>query len=215
MLYPFCEIDQTLTKEELIYPQTAKKLGRPMLQYWIFDMDGTLTIPKHNFAEIRARLALPAGGDILKEIDKFPPDKRQAALDELHRWEEEIAHRGEVAPDAHALLQALFERGAQLAVLTRNTKKLAHITLKKARIHDYFPAERVLGRSCAKPKPEPDGILKILKSWDVAPAQCMMVGDYIHDIEAGRRAGCTTTFIQRGYTLPDPALADYHCQDNV
>ena len=41
----------------------------------------------------------------------------------------------------------------------------------------------------------------------------MMVGDYIHDVEAGRRAGCVTTFIQRKYALAKPELADYHCHD--
>ena len=114
-------------------------------------MDGTLTIPKHDFSIIRSRLQLPLGKDILKEIARLPANTQQSARKELYRWEEEIAYQGEAAPDALALLHELVERGCKLAVLTRNTKKLAHITLSQAGIDQYFLEPYVLGRSCAKP----------------------------------------------------------------
>ncbi|MEC7986372.1 MAG: HAD family hydrolase [Myxococcota bacterium] len=184
-----------------------------MIQYWIFDMDGTITVPKHDFDEIRTRLGLTAGKDILKEIERLPETRRAKAHEELRDWEEEIAYKGEAAPDAKELLDFLHQRGSSLAVLTRNTKKLAHITLAQAGLQPYFTEPFILGRDCAKPKPEPDGILHITNLWNVKASECMMVGDYIHDVAAGRNAGCTTTFIQRQYILEQPALADYNCRD--
>ena len=45
-------------------------------QCWIFDMDGTLTIPQHDFASIRQRLGIPVGEDILAHIDGRPKEDR-------------------------------------------------------------------------------------------------------------------------------------------
>ena len=77
----------------------------------------------------------------------------------------------------------------------------------------YFSDPYILGRDSAPPKPAPDGILQILQAWGIEPAQSMMVGDDINDVEAGRRAGCTTVFIQRQYELAKPDLADHLCVD--
>ena len=33
--------------------------------HWLFDMDGTLTVPVHDFVALRRRLGAPEGGDIL------------------------------------------------------------------------------------------------------------------------------------------------------
>jgi D-glycero-D-manno-heptose 1,7-bisphosphate phosphatase len=36
-----------------------------------------------------------------------------------------------------------------------------------------------------------------------------MVGDRRSDIEAGRAAGCTTVFVDRGYAEPPPTAPDH------
>ena len=42
---------------------------------WIFDLDGTLTLPVHDFAFIRPELAIPDGSDILGHLDTLLPDE--------------------------------------------------------------------------------------------------------------------------------------------
>jgi phosphoglycolate phosphatase-like HAD superfamily hydrolase len=49
-----------------------------------------------------------------------------------------------------------------------------------------------VAREDAPPKPAPDGILTMLAAWGVAPAGAVYGGDYLYDIEAGRRAAVHT-----------------------
>ena len=90
-----------------------------MIKYWIFDMDGTVTVPKHDFAALRKRLQLPPGSDILKEIDAKPPEIQKRDHIILEQWEEEIAYKGEAAPDALELLKKLQTHGAQESATRR------------------------------------------------------------------------------------------------
>jgi hypothetical protein len=48
---------------------------------WVFDLDGTLTLPMHDFAFIRHELAIPDGSDILEHLGTLLPE--EAALRHL------------------------------------------------------------------------------------------------------------------------------------
>ena len=175
-------------------------------------MDGTLTIPKHNFAQIRAILKIPSDVDILTHISTLNHEDQKKAHETLYDWEHEIALRGEASQDARALLKHLHEQGCQLAVLTRNKRDLALITLKAAGLLQYFSPEVILGRDCAPPKPDPEGILSICRYWNLEPKDTVMVGDYIYDIEAGKRAGSSTIYVARKVQTAS-ITADYICRD--
>lgn len=41
-------------------------------KYWIFDLDGTLTVAVHDFTAIRRELDLPPGKPILEELATLP-----------------------------------------------------------------------------------------------------------------------------------------------
>ena len=84
-----------------------------------------------------------------------------------------------------------------MAILTRNTRPLAFRTLQQANIAHFFEEETVLGRSCAEPKPSPDGVNRILKHWNAQPNDAVMVGDYLFDLDAGRAAGVFCIYIDR------------------
>ena len=53
--------------------------------------------------------------------------------------------------------------------------------------------------SCACRKPEPGLILRAAREHGVDPSRSWMVGDILHDVEAGRRAGCKTVLIHNGH----------------
>lgn len=55
----------------------------------IFDMDGTLTIPVLDFSEMRSRLGLPAGADILPTVTSMPAEQRARAMNIIQQMEEE------------------------------------------------------------------------------------------------------------------------------
>ena len=55
----------------------------------IFDMDGTLTLPVLNFLEMRTRLGIPRGADILPTVLKMPREERERALNIIEELEDE------------------------------------------------------------------------------------------------------------------------------
>ena len=52
-------------------------------------MDGTLTVPVLNFLEMRTRLGLPPGTDILPAVQCMTADERERAMQIIEQFEEE------------------------------------------------------------------------------------------------------------------------------
>jgi len=175
--------------------EAAWLLDRPL---WVFDMDGTLTVPAHDFDGFKVQHGLPAEQDLLGATLALPEPRRSQVLRAIDAWEDEIARSAQAQDDAVALLDALLERGARCAVLTRNSRQGAEVTLRAAGLDDYFVDRTlILGRDCATAKPEPDGVLEVLRRAGARPEQAVMVGDWIFDVMAGRRAGTATVLVER------------------
>ena len=66
--------------------------------------------------------------------------------------------------------------------------------------------------NCACRKPKPGLILQAAHSHAIDLAASYMIGDRWKDVEAGRRAGCVTIFIQADPTEPLPNEPDYRAQ---
>ncbi|WP_028696233.1 HAD family hydrolase [Pseudomonas cremoricolorata] len=182
------------------------------IRHWVFDMDGTLTVAVHDFAAIRVALDIPAQDDILSHLAALPAEEAAAKHAWLLEHERDLALGSRPAPGAVALVRELAGRGCRLAILTRNARELAHVTLQAIGIADCFEHEHVLGRDDAEPKPSPEGLLKIAQAWSVAPSEMVMVGDYLNDLDCGRAAGARTVLVN----LPDnpwPQLTDWHAAD--
>mgnify|MGYP002661734652 FL=1 len=101
------------------------------LRHWIFDMDGTLTVPSHDFPYMRRQLGMAEGDlDILAYVARH----NEAEAAQMNQWlwdyEVDLAENAEPATGAADLVQHLHEQERKLAILTRNDKKLALITLQ-------------------------------------------------------------------------------------
>ncbi|MFK7927121.1 MAG: HAD family hydrolase [Myxococcota bacterium] len=181
---------------------------------WVFDMDGTLTVPAHDFAGFKADHGLPDDKDVLAGTLALPEPRRSEVLQAIRDWEDHIAAMATAQADAVRLLDALRVRGATLAVLTRNTKPGATITLAAAGLDAYFPDEAlVLGRDCAAAKPEPDGVQLLMRRAGRGPSDTVMVGDWVFDVMAGKRAGAASVLVERHG--PSPAEWAPHCDHVV
>lgn len=181
-------------------------------RHWVFDMDGTLTVAVHDFAAIRRHLDIPAEDDILGHLAALPDAEAAAKHAWLLEHERGLALGSRAAPGAVALVRRLHAQDVRLGILTRNAHELALITLEAIGLGDCFLPEDILGRDEARPKPDPDGLLKLAARWGVAPARMTMVGDYRFDLDCGRAAGTRTALVN----LPDnpwPELADWHARD--
>ena len=182
------------------------------IRHWVFDMDGTLTVAVHDFAAIREALDIPSEHDILTHLAALPAAEAAAKHAWLLEHERDLAIASKAADGAVELVRELARRDCRLAILTRNARELAHVTLEAIGLADCFPVEHILGRDEAAPKPNPDGLLQIARAWGVSPGAMVMVGDYRFDLDCGRAAGTRTVLVN----LPDnpwPQLADWHATD--
>ncbi len=156
------------------------------IRHWVFDMDGTLTRAVHDFPAIRRALDIPEQDDILLHLAALPEAEAAAKHAWLLEHERALAERARPAPGALELVRELQRRGVRLGILTRNGHQLALITLEAIGLGGCFPTEHILGRGEARPKPDPDGLLRIARRWNVTPAELVMVGDYRFDLDCGR-----------------------------
>jgi len=177
-------------------------------RHWVFDMDGTLTLAQHDFDAIRSELGLPEGKPILESLKALPNSVSTPLYIQLDEIELEIAHQSKPAEGAVQLLEKLISEDANIGILTRNNALNIDVTLRAAGLSQYFLPENLLSRDCIKPKPEPDGILKLLKQWNATPEEGVMVGDSIHDLDAGNAAGTTTVYVDTSEIFPLGKHAD-------
>lgn len=178
---------------------------------WVFDLDGTLTIAQHDFPAIRRELGIPAPDDILDHIAALAEPQRSEMSARLDAIEERLADAVQPALGAAELIHHLYRRGDRLGILTRNLRSVALSSLRTLGVLDCFADEDILGRDEALPKPDPDGILRLLRRWNLAPAHVVMVGDFRFDLEAGRAAKCRTCLVHPENAWPE--LADWHVMD--
>ncbi len=162
---------------------------------WIFDLDGTLTRPVHDFDRIRQSLGIPAGEDILSYIDAQTLTVQCTMKEQLDEWEHFYASKALPAEGARELTEMLAERGVRLGILTRNTREVAIRSLQAIGVADYFVEEAILGREEARPKPDAHGIEILLNQWDISSSESVMVGDFKYDLEAGKGAGSATIHV--------------------
>ena len=177
--------------------------------HWIFDMDGTLTVPVHDFNDIRRQIDIPADTPILEAISRMDPETANRTRRHLHRIEMDLAALARPQPDALEVLEHLVSRGSTLGILTRNDEDIAEATLCASGLDHLFPARYVVGRETCAPKPSPDGVHHLLDLWRSLPARTVMVGDFLYDIEAGKRAGVRTIHFDSNGIFPWPEFTDH------
>ena len=174
----------------------------------VFDLDGTLVDSALDFDAIRREMELPRGTPLLEAIAALPEERAVRCRDILARNEREGAERATLMPGAEELVSLLASRGVRQAVLTRNSRDTALTTL--ARLGLSF--ELVFGRDDAPHKPDPTAICRACEAWQLPREQVAIVGDYLFDLEAGRRAGVRTVLYTAGRDLRGvawTALADF------
>lgn len=172
-------------------------------------MDGTLTIPVHDFDDIRRQLGIEPGTPILEAIAKMPSRRAQETHRHLHEIEMGIAALATPQPGAEELLTRLTENGSCLGILTRNDEDIAGATLIASGLDRFFDSSYIVGRETCAPKPLPDGVHHLLAKWSAPASHTVMVGDFLYDIEAGKRAGVRTVHFDSSGTFSWPEFTDH------
>ena len=175
-----------------------------MLQGIIFDMDGTITKPKVDFAALEREVEEKVGF-VLDHAERSTPDVRARAMEMFDRVETEAALESELNDGVHEILDYLSEKRLKRALFTRNCRKSVEIVLKKNNLH----FEYVISRDDARPKPAPDAILLLSKMMKIHTDHLLMVGDYKYDIMCGRAAGTKTVLLRCEKYLEMEVIPDF------
>jgi HAD superfamily hydrolase (TIGR01509 family) len=152
----------------------------------IFDMDGTLVDSMLDFEAIRSDMGLPSGQPILEALANMPAgEEKDRSLAVLREHELRGASRATLMPGVEAALAELSQRKIQQGILTRNSREATDMVVSGLELSFSM----VLTREDAPAKPDPQGLLDISQEWDLPPSELLFVGDFLFDMQAGRRAG--------------------------
>ncbi|MCB0279925.1 MAG: HAD family hydrolase [Calditrichaeota bacterium] len=175
----------------------------------IFDLDGTITHAIHDFAKIKKELNLPPDQDILTSLHELNLEERLYAERRLQEIETELASQARLQDGIRDFLEFLSKQSIQFAVLTRNTRLNAFISLQVCGIRGLFQEAAVLGRDECPAKPDPSGIYNLLNVFNADKDQTAIIGDYKYDLLAGRNAGITSIYFDPDNEEKWNHLADF------
>jgi HAD superfamily hydrolase (TIGR01509 family) len=174
----------------------------------IFDLDGTLVDSALDFDLIRRQMGLPPKVPILEALDDLDDHHAERRWAILAQHELMGVLRATLFPGVIEFFHELDRRRIKRAVLTRNSRASALATLARFELEVHA----VHAREDGPVKPDPAGIWRICETWGWGPDQCVMIGDYRFDIEAGRKAGAHTVLFTPGRkhsVLADHERADF------
>lgn len=180
----------------------------------LLDLDGTIVDSKEAYLEA-ARTAFAAIGrktvdiklaiEIPKRLEQYLPlddivegDLQKFLEAYLKTFYKVTAIKAKPIPHVSDTLKALSEK-AKLALITmRYVPKEAVIEeLTKFGLVQYFD-HVITALDTRNPKPSPEALIKCVKELDVQMCDCVVVGDSVSDVKAGKSAGAKTVAVLSG-----------------
>ena len=159
----------------------------------IFDLDGTITSPFFDFDAIREEMGLePDSGPILETIQKMTTSQRKRAEDILTSHENRAVAESTLNQGAAETLDALRQKGINIGILTRNKRCNAEAIAQKHNL--TFDA--IVDRDAGPVKPDAFGVLKLCRQFGAAPAETLVVGDYLYDLLSAKAAGALAVLLK-------------------
>ncbi len=177
----------------------------------VFDLDGTLVGAPQPFAELKEELRsrlLEMGipeetvGDLTPMYENLLRISRETgkSFEELYSILVELeARRIEdsfLFDGVLKILDFLRDRGVQIALMTRSSRKATMRALEMHGIDDYFSI--VSTRDDVPPeevKPSPGQLERIIRGAGVEPTKTLVVGDHGYDILPARELGALSVMI--------------------
>lgn len=182
-----------------------------------FDFDGTLMDTLRDLAEAASDLAESYGGARLSDaeaaamigdgapvfvrrilattdLDALPPE----AVDRYLAFYERRVFDHTAPYDGVAEMLSALARGHRLALLTNKPEASARALMRHAGL-DTWLEDCVFGDGDLARKPDPAGLHWLMARAGAAPADTMMVGDSLMDLEAARAAGTRLCLARYGF----------------
>jgi HAD superfamily hydrolase (TIGR01509 family) len=179
------DLDGTIVDSKEAYLEAVKTAFKTMEQK-IVDAKIVTEIPK------RIEQNLPIK-DLLKGIDV------QKFLDVyLKAYSQATSTKTKPIPEVSGTLNKLSKR-AKLALITMRyvPKEKVIKELEKFGLAKYFQ-HVITALDTHNPKPSPEALIKCAKQLDIEMCECVVVGDSVADIKAGKTAGIKTVAVLSG-----------------
>ena len=178
------------------------------------DLDGTIVDSREAYYEA-ARTAFQAMGqkppkpeatlEIPRRLERKQPlndiikgDTQKFLKIYLQTYYAITPEKTKLFPNVPTTLNTLSKK-AKLALITMRAVPKQNITneLEHFGIAKHF-THVVTALDTHKPKPSPEALIKCVKAIDAQICDCIIVGDSISDIKAGKAAGAKTTAVLTG-----------------
>jgi hydrogenase expression/formation protein HypE len=169
----------------------------------LFDFDGTLTVPNTlDLGAVRRAVGCPHGMGLLEFLAAVAdPEERRQKEEILEAMEVQAAEQTQENAGAVDLVRGLRRLGVPMGIITRNTRESIDRSFPKLPGIDPECFGVIITRDLPlSPKPLPDGVFYAAEQFGVDVAELLVVGDYLFDIQAGKRAGALTMYLHN-----DPA----------
>jgi HAD superfamily hydrolase (TIGR01549 family) len=124
-------------------------------------------------------------------------DEMVALINWMYRNRKYSAKKFLLVPGVDEMLKCLYGH-FPMAVVSARDERGTMAFLNQFELTGYFDAI-ITGLSTPYTKPYPDPILLAAKLMNVAPEECLMIGDTTVDIRAGRSAGTQTAGVLCGF----------------
>jgi phosphoglycolate phosphatase len=183
----------------------------------LFDLDGTLVDSlddltdavnhmlagfgrkKLDAAQVRLLVGKGARNLIQRALSTDSPEKISRGLAAFTEFNAlHIADKSRLYPGTRELLQQLAGAGVRIAVISNKQENLSRLILEALDVDTYFDTIAG-GDTFQEMKPSPLPLLQVVEKFGCNPADAVMIGDSINDIQAGNRAGITTIGCSWGY----------------
>lgn len=200
-------------------------------QLFIFDLDGTLIDSRRDLAAATNRMRALHGlaplpletiasyvGDgvrmlAIRALEGAPVDMDLAASEIGEAYAEHLTDFTTAYPGVEEGLRDLYRAGHALALVTNKPAPHARRLLEHFGWASLF-AVQLGGGDTPELKPSPLPLQTAMQRTGHTPADSWMVGDHHTDLEAARRAGIPSVYLESGFghpagETPDRVFADF------
>ncbi len=117
----------------------------------------------------------------------------------VEKADEIMTNYSELYPDAREILECLKQKGIKTAVVTTKFDYRIEGILNKCHASEYI--EMIVGgNNVTNPKPDPEGVLKVLAKWKLDKSEVLYVGDSLVDAKTAQSAGISFAGVTTGTT---------------
>lgn len=186
----------------------------------LFDLDGTLVDTAPDLAAAANRMLADLGRPALEAVQIRDyvgkgvvnlvnrcfeatggggEEERRRAMESFERhYTAGIADRSRPYPGVVDGLAALQRAGIALGCVTNKAGRFTEPLLELTGLRGYFGVV-VSGDTVERKKPHPDPMLYAAGKLGADPAETLVVGDSLNDVQSARAAGCPVVVVPYGY----------------